>query len=156
MQFKSSPKGFETFCNWFKKVHPQGKTMLEVEVQSQENKNKLLVDLIQEGRPEIITRIQSMIEGTPLWKELKVIRSKVGSNEGREYSRNYHYYMDSDDDEERKENQIIKQTDPIEFMALPYFLALNACQFELCQALIPDSSVHLEPQITESERNLLA
>lgn len=77
---KSSPRGFDTFCAWFKKVHPEGKSLLEAEVQLQENKNKLLVELIAERRFEILAKIQNMIEGTQLWSELKVIRTMVGSD----------------------------------------------------------------------------
>lgn len=54
---KSCPRGFGTFCDWFKKVHPEGKSLLEAEVELQDNKNKLLVDLISEGRFEIIANI---------------------------------------------------------------------------------------------------
>ena len=64
---KSSPAGFETFCDWFRQVHPEGKSLLEVEVESQDNKNKLLFDLINERRFEIIQKIKGTIEGTPLW-----------------------------------------------------------------------------------------
>ena len=41
---------------------------------------KLLVDLIAERRFEIVTNIKEMVHGTPLWQELKIIRTMVGSD----------------------------------------------------------------------------
>ena len=43
---KTCARGFDLFCDWFQRVHPEGKSVLQAEVQSQDNKNKLLVDLM--------------------------------------------------------------------------------------------------------------
>lgn len=41
-------------------------------------------------------------------------------------------------------------------MALPYFFALSSSMFDLCEALMPDRSIVLEPVMTMEECNLLA
>ena len=65
---------------------------MEAEVASQANKNKLLVDLIEEKRYEIIDKIREMAQDTQLWRELKVIRTSVNLDRGPRKRPSGHHY----------------------------------------------------------------
>lgn len=126
------------------------------------------MDLISEGRFEIVAMIKQMAEGTPLWEELKVIRTKVGTDRVIELGPGGYWDSDSDGDpnEERtpfdpeafraeaaEHSEPKVKLDPIQLMTLPCFSALSACRFDLCMSLIPDNkSKVLEPLITAVER----